>query len=541
MNMTTINTDKVDNHTAIIAFKVDNLSGWQEQVMLAAVKTGCKATRKGAGCLIWNPKQLIAVNDSLKYVNGFKIVREWMGPAINVLGVIPRRMYFEGDCDMPSSKPEWLLVGDTKPVLQKPSKRIRMCIDFASKIGDNIAGFNPNPVPVSRVRSELHKRTEMVFGNQGKCLAGQKVSVMLMRHGFYSVPKNIKIELVAQDVSQSAVQYYRDLMEDAFRRCKCEIKIQIVSNKKMKERLSKGKADVKTMQKGYCALIAISGKKGQPLTEQTKTLIASMQLAGVPFRMFSIDNKSLKWSALDQAGSLLMGTGGIPYIIQLPWPEKLQPPYLLGVDIGHPKDIRESWVVMSLMDHSGIPVANWSCRQKRDETIGKQQLRAGLRWARKTACEHSGRSDKSFFVIRDGRLHKSETVGMYKKNLGSPITFVELAKYNNPQMFIPGANPRPANAGMECLPADSVTPFFVPVSPRLTNDLARTLKIHMAPPWDGLGLGIDKVTEIVIGLSYTPGLGLATHTLPGPVYWADGIAARNETNHQFTGQRIVTF
>jgi hypothetical protein len=78
----------------------------------------------------------------------------------------------------------------------------------------------------------------------------------------------------------------------------------------------------------------------------------------------------------------------------------------------------------------------------------------------------------------------------------------------------------------------------VPVSPRLAGDLARTLKLHMAPDWDGLRLGMDSVSEILTGLSYAPGLGLATHALPGPIYWADGIAAMGETNHQFSGQRI---
>ena|GEM_PF-3109957 len=520
-------------------FKVENLDNWQERIMSATVQGGGMALRKGSGCMLWNPKRITPMRGTLKYVDGVKVVREWLGPKVSALAIIPRRMYFEGESDMPSSKPEWMLVGDTKPALAPPVKRIRACIDFAVWLAAHMPGLDPNPLPISRIRTALHESTRMVFGGGSQGVPGQKASVLLTRHGFHSVPANIRIELIAEDGSNAKVKLYQKLVVDAFRRCKCALNVPTVSCDDMQKRLSGGSAAIEPMRKGYCALVAVTGKKGQPLSKKANALIEALQSACVPFRMFSVDNRSLDWSALDQVGSLLMGAGGIPFALKLPWPANSEPSYILGVDIGHPKATRDSWVVMSLMDHRGVLIESWRYRQERDETIGPAVLQAGLTWARKAARAHNGGQDAVFLVIRDGRLHEGETVSMYRSILGDRMTFVELAKYDNPEMFIPGASPRPAPSGTECMTAESVTPFFVPVNPRLANDLSRTLKIHMAPAWDGLGLGIDKVSEIVTGLSYTPGLGLATHALPGPIYWADGIAAMGEMNHQFAGQNIV--
>ena len=257
----------------------------------------------------------------------------------------------------------------------------------------------------------------------------------------------------------------------------------------------------------------------------------------MPYRLFSYDNPALKWSALDQVGSLLMAAGGMPFQLELPWPDPEHTPYILGVDLGHPIARRDSWVVMSLMDGRGNLIESWRHRQKLDETIEPRVLESGLRWAREKARTH-GRRKADFMVIRDGRLHKGERIDTYRRILGKDFTFLELIKYDNPEICIPGPSPSAVPAGFECHVDGDETPYIVPVAPRLANDLARPFKLHMPPYWDGLNLGMETVSAIITGLCYTPGLGLATHALPGPIYWADGIAAIGETNHQFAGQKI---
>lgn len=506
--------------------------------MCAATAAGGQALRKGPGCVLWNPSHIKGWHGGLRYADGVHVVRQWFGPGQSVLALVPRRVFFEEGAFLPSSTPEWLLVGERRPPALPPAERVGKCLEAARWLHKRIPGLAESPVPIARVRPSLHASTRMVFAG-GKCgSAGEKVSNLLTRYGAHTVPPEMRVELVAEDAQNMRVRIYRLLLRTAFAKCRCSVALTIVSYEEVRRRLAAGGADVESLRRGYCALVAVTGKKGKALSESSQLLIAALDANRVPFRLFSLDNPALRWSALDQVGSLLMGAGGVPYVLELPWPERVEPPYILGVDLGHPKARQASWVVMSLCDSRGTLIESWRHRQELNETIGSAVLRAGLRWALATAQSHGGAPEPGFMVIRDGRLHEGEKVQAYRRILGPCVTFVEVAKYENPEMFVPGDKPQPVSAGTECLPEAAVTPLIVPVSPRLDGDLARTLKLHMPPDWDGLNLGMEKVSEIMTGLSYTPGLGLATHALPGPIYWADGIAAIGETNHQFAGQRI---
>ena len=41
---------------------------------------------------------------------------------------------------------------------------------------------------------------------------------------------------------------------------------------------------------------------------------------------------------------------------------------------------------------------------------------------------------------------------------------------------------------------------------------------------DGLGIGLRRLTSILVGLSYAPCLGNRPHRSPSPIHWADGFA-----------------
>ncbi len=536
MTMSTTTGAVIAPTVALTAFHLDKPEDWQDRVMGAATGAGAGAIRKGASCVLWNPKH-VASWQGLGYADGVQVVRQWFGPQSTALAFLPRRVYFEIDSDVPANKPEWALAGGSKPPSLPPARRIVTCLEFARWLHKRVPGISQMPMPIGRVRHNLHQRTRMTFGGGNHGVAGEKVSNLLTRYGAHTVPAGMQVELLAEDVRNPKVTSYRQLIESAFLKCRCTVGMTVVSYVDALNRLEAGTVpDV-----GYCALVAVTGKKGEALTPEASRLIETLQVKRVPFRMFSLDNPALRWSALDQVGSLLMGAGGIPYVLELPWPETITPPYILGVDLGHPKTRQASWVVMSLCDSKGTLIESWRHRQKLNETIGPAGLRAGLNWALTAAQMHGGVAQPGFLVIRDGRLHEGEKVQAYRQILGSRLTFVELAKYENPEVFMSSDTLRPVPAGTECLPEGAITPLIVPVSPRLAGDLARTLKLHMAPDWDGLGMGMDKIAEIVTGLSYAPGLGLATHALPGPIYWADGIAAIGETNHQFAGQRITAY
>jgi hypothetical protein len=266
-------------------------------------------------------------------------------------------------------------------------------------------------------------------------------------------------------------------------------------------------------------LIGVVGKRGEPLDAEVGRTLQRLDAASVPYRLFSVGNAQLKWSAFDQLGSLLQAASGIPHKLRLPWVRVDDPPFLLGVDLGHPMRSRDSWATISIVSYEGIHLGSWRARQRRNETFDADLLKSGLSWAKERMQQGSPGRLPGVLVVRDGRLHKHETVEAYSKGLGCPTSFVEFAKYDNPEMFTLDPRPTPVHGGTECLVEGSCTPFIAPISPRLPQDLSRVFKLHMREQDDGLSLGMDRVSNVLIGLSYAPALGLQPHALPAPVYW----------------------
>lgn len=478
------------------------------------------------------------IRDGVVFSDGWAIFREWLGPKTRAVAIVPRRLYFEKGRERPSDRPERELAGANPPPLLPPAQRLAGCLRLAEQLGRHAKGFCPEPMRVARSRSDLHQKTSLVFGNGARAAAGQKVGSLLGRHGCFQVPEGFGIVIAAEDLKDQRVREYQQEIQTSMVRCGMRSNVDLTTHQRLHGRLGalENGADKRTSP--MALLIAISGKRGEPLPPQVGSLLPRMEALNIPFRLFSVDNASMKWSAFDQLGSLLQAAGGTPYVLELPWPEQCDPPFILGVDLGHPLAIRESWVTLSLLDHRGVHLESWRCRQSRDETIRARTLAAGLTWTA-AAMERHAAKEQGLLVVRDGRLHEGETIATYRRLLRRPMTFVELTKRQTPEMFTDLNEPKPAPAGSECLVEGSATPFIAPIGPRLRNDLSHVFKLHVRPGADDMGLGMDRISEIVTGLSYSPALGLQPHALPGPIYWADGIAAIGETNHQFSGQRIT--
>jgi hypothetical protein len=50
---------------------------------------------------------------------------------------------------------------------------------------------------------------------------------------------------------------------------------------------------------------------------------------------------------------------------------------------------------------------------------------------------------------------------------------------------------------------------------------------------------MKALVDVLIGLSYSPCLGLKPHKSPGPVHWADGFASISRTDCRFRGLGCV--
>jgi hypothetical protein len=80
---------------------------------------------------------------------------------------------------------------------------------------------------------------------------------------------------------------------------------------------------------------------------------------------------------------------------------------------------------------------------------------------------------------------------------------------------------------------------FMVTNPEVNFGFAQVLKLHWEERWNRIGLSTDQILGIVCAMSFSPGLGLHRHTLPAPVYWADGIAGASDTDLRFRGQRVT--
>ena len=153
----------------------------------------------------------------------------------------------------------------------------------------------------------------------------------------------------------------------------------------------------------------------------------------------------------------------------------------------------------------------------------------------------AGDLSSGVLVIRDGRVFESENVEDYRRDLGGPVTLVELRKRKNPPLLLGGEARIPDSPVLAWMPKAQVGSlgFLTPMHDPKRNEFDRVLKIWMKHRWDGMGIGPQRLAHILFAQTLTPGLGLRGRTLPAPIYWADGIAGASERDLRFRGQSIV--
>ena len=97
----------------------------------------------------------------------------------------------------------------------------------------------------------------------------------------------------------------------------------------------------------------------------------------------------------------------------------------------------------------------------------------------------------------------------------------------------------PGCAGDVLYFGDEKVPLAVTAPSATSMQIPTVRKIRVDRGWDGLGLGIEKVTEVICAMAYSPALGLKPHGNPGPVYWADGAASISPDNCHFRGIKEI--
>ena len=67
--------------------------------------------------------------------------------------------------------------------------------------------------------------------------------------------------------------------------------------------------------------------------------------------------------------------------------------------------------------------------------------------------------------------------------------------------------------------------------------LESVLKFRRRPGGDSSAFADRDLAEILVALTYAPGLGSRRSRFPAPIYWADGIAGANDRDLRFRGQQ----
>lgn len=515
----------------LFRFQSRGAKPWIEAIIEGIRRLEYEAVRSKGIVKTWKHSERTAFDHGLSLSPGFEIGQMERNFCLVVL---PTMFLFEPGSDQPSAQStSTLLASGLHPQLTAKEQRIRSVLEFTKALASVVPGLQPEPIAPSHVYSNLHQKTNYIVGggNVGSC--GENLPRLLKKHGFLQTPQPFRITVFSPDAASHTCQPFIQQLESRIKELHAEPAIFEFSYQEIQQYLTAFEDRGLQPKPGRVALIGVTGQTGAPLSEAAAALLKRLDTQQIPYRLFSLENPAMSWSAFDMAGILVQLAGGVPYRLRLPWPDRLKHPVLIGLDLGHPRNLNESVAVITIVDSNGVLLGYWRGRQPRDETLREQTLREGLTWAKQFLQSHYPGGCEPV-IMRDGRRFRGETFEPYEELLGPGFTYIEVVKSPAP-FFCLGYDNVPA--GTACRLEGIDGRFLVANYPVVREQLLHPIRIRLVR--DDWALGEDAVTAIVAGLCYAPKLGLAPSRLPAPTYWADGIAAIGPTDHRFSGLHWV--
>ena len=144
-------------------------------------------------------------------------------------------------------------------------------------------------------------------------------------------------------------------------------------------------------------------------------------------------------------------------------------------------------------------------------------------------------------IMRDGRLFEKENHSFYRQGFGLPVSLIEVRKRRNPPILtgeFPGIPVEPMFAELP-QKYDSHVAMVVTLPAAKQKQFGQVMKIHWRDKWNELSLESRDIAAVITALVHAPGLGNKEHSLPAPIYWADGIAGASENDLRFRGQKTT--
>lgn len=533
-------------NTALLEASAD----WEVSADRLLRSQGWVTAKQGRQIGAWLPGRLKQCGTDLSYVEGALIGPIWLGGRHRntAIRLAARRFYFSsGDLRGPLREREGELLADG--AVPRPEK-MAILAQIRAAFSVLAASTSFKAIPSDREADPINLLCRTTASGR----TGREIPLApdmwrgIQRAGVHSVPRQLSLYVVndsfrpdgarqAEAYIQLLKQKWADIGGDPD-----GLKIGRIRLDRLVERLEATNA---TEAIEDCIfLIGVSGERGERLSLPQARALELLDQLGQPYRLFSYDNRQLRYSASNQVLSLLQGARGVPYRLKLPYPTKHDDGLLLGVDIGHDRDRRLSALVVAALDSTGVFLGAVKHRITLNEALHGEVVSRLLREARDLAEQNLGRTTDKAIVFRDGRipmrrpLSGQEAIEDYVTALGVPTSFVEVRKGGNPPLWIEdGEDIYPAPSGSMLTPSGSSVRMLSCYESIDQAGPPRTFKVTVPQNGEAFGWGLDDYAALTCGLCYSPSLGVKPH-LPGPIYWADGIGKTSDTDHRFGGQYV---
>ena len=533
--MTADLADQKSSHGGLTIFEARDLENWQDRLACILNRMRFAYAKSKYGLTIWNPKDISNLTYGWNYAAAWRVTREGFGRDKFGLGVKSVRVYFQGNSTEPTAVPENVLSKFRYKAPSLPRVRISHAKEFGAIFGGRFPGLNSDPVCFV-IDDNITYHTKLVCAGDSAVSITEKHWESVRNQGFLRVPLDFEVFVVSEKNTDPVCDEYSGVLANTMDKFGVNGSVSRKSYKDIWELLDKN-TNLDSKLKGRALLIGLNGQAGDGLSKEEARLMEELECRGIAFRMFSKQNPQLRFSGFNQLSDLILVAGGTPYELSLPWPEDLKrTPFIVGVDLGHPL-AGQSILCLTLSDSRGNLIKSWRSEQERDETADPSTLIRLLGLAKFEMKRISGREESPVLVIRDGRIHTGENVATYRSHLSKELSFCDLSKRPNAHPFSEESNL--AKAGTAYFPQFSASAYFVSSPPIFEGQMTTLQKVHFPKSWDGLEIGLERLVQILVGLSYSPCLGMRPHKSPGPVHWADGFASISSTNCKFRGLGCV--
>ena len=403
---------------------------------------------------VWRAQARRELSHGISYVDGFRLSPVKLNRRSHALSINPHVYFFENGANTPSDKPMWDLIPiSVTPRLTPLSTLLEQLRSFHRQLVDAGCGIADEPVKLQSALSDLLSSIHLLAGPRAvEHIVSSPLGRVFQQYGFEHAPADLTLYISSPEDFGDEVNGYGRFISDAFARLHVRCRVLTNDWAELMHSVENRRAGASP----FVVLVGVHGKKGDPLSNTTLSALALLDENVVPYRLFSLENKAMKWSSFDQSAILVEASGGSAFSLDLPHREDLPPLIFIGLDLGHPLRKKESWVVATIVDGSGHLRGYWRSKQDRDETLRRGTLEAALTWLYLHLRKRYGGNYRPV-VLRDGRMFETRP-SIYSQFFKDGYSLVEVIKHPVPLML---AGDACARAGTMCVPSGSDFAFVL--------------------------------------------------------------------------------